>query len=332
MNPYFGKNFIEFCGILIIRCGQFLMGEISCRELASDEIQVIVLVGVGVIASIVGTLLVARKTTMVANALSHTVLFGIVISYLIFFQSGLPHGLSIDIKTMLMSATIAAMITSFLTEFFHKAFQLQQDVSIGLVFTMLFALSITLVTIFSRNAHIGIEMIMGNVDALHINDIKIIYAALGIIGTVILLFFREIYMTTFDSMFSSSIGISSRFFHYLIVVTTSIVIMCAFRCVGFVLVLALLVGPPLIVRLILNRLSEVIYASAALSAVLAICSVGISRHIFSIMKMPLSTSGIMITLILFTYIIASVIHRYATISYKESSQKKISDASQESIC
>lgn len=332
MNPYSGTDFIEFLCVFVVRCGQFLMGKLSYHALASDEIQVIVLAGVGVIASIMGTLLVVRKTTMLANALSHTVLLGIVISYLIFFQSGLPHGLFIDIKTMLLSATIAAVITSFLTEFFHKAFQLRQDVSIGLVFTMLFALSITLVTIFSRNAHIGIEMIMGNVDALHLDDIKIVYAALGIIGIVVLVFFREIYMTIFDSIFSSSVGISSKCFHYLIVITTSMVIMCAFRCVGFVLVLALLVGPSLIARLIVHRLSEVIYLSASLSVAFAICTVGISRHIFSTMKTPLSTSGIMITLILCIYIIASVIHRYVTIPCKESNKDKITEAREESIC
>lgn len=332
MNPYSGASFIEFLYILVVRCGQFLIGKLPCHALVSDEIQVVVLVGVGVIASIMGTLLVARKTTMLANALSHTVLLGIVISYLIFFKSGLPHGLSIDIKMMLMSATIAAVITSFLTEFFHKAFQLRQDVSIGLVFTMLFALSITLVTIFSRNAHIGIEMIMGNVDALHIDDIKIVYSALGIIGMVVLTFFREIYMTTFDSIFSNSVGISSKCFHYLIVITTSMVIMCAFRCVGFVLVLALLVGPPLIARLLVHRLSKVIYCSASLSVAFAICTVGISRHIFSTMKTPLSTSGIMITLILGTYIVASLIHRYVTIPDKEASNHKISEAEEKSIC
>lgn len=332
MNPYSGTDFIEFLYVFVVRCGQFLMGKFSYNQLASDEIQVIVLAGVGVIASIMGTLLVVRKTTMLANALSHTVLLGIVISYLIFFQSGLPHGLFIDIKTMLLSATIAAVITSFLTEFFHKAFQLRQDVSIGLVFTMLFALSVTLVTIFSRNAHIGIEMIMGNIDALHIDDVKIVYATLGIIGIVVLTFFREIYMTTFDSIFSSSVGISSKCFHYLIVITTSMIIMCAFRCVGFVLVLALLVGPPLIARLIVHRLSEVIYVSASLSVAFAICTVGISRHIFSTMKTPLSTSGIMITLILCVYIIASVIHQYVTIPHKESNKYTISEAREKSIC
>lgn len=332
MNPYSGIDFIQFLYVFVMRCGQFLMGKLSHNSLVSDEIQIIVLVGVGVIASIMGTLLVVRKTTMLANALSHTVLLGIVISYLIFFQSGLPHGLSIDIKTMLMSATIAAVITSFLTEFFHKAFQLRQDVSIGLVFTMLFALSITLVTIFSRNAHIGIEMIMGNVDALHLDDIKIVYSALGIIGMVVLAFFREIYMTTFDSTFSSSVGISSKFFHYLIVITTSMVIMCAFRCVGFVLVLALLVGPPLIARLIVHRLREIIYVSASLSIGFAICTVAISRHIFSTIKTPLSTSGIMITLILCTYIIASFLHRYISISAKVFSKHTISENREESTC
>lgn len=310
MNPYSGRNFIDFLYLLLSRCGQALTGNFSWGDLASDEIQLIVLVGVGITASIIGTLLVVKKNTMLANALSHTVLLGIVFSYLIFFQSGLSHGLSIDIKMMLVSAILTAMITSFLTEFFHKAFQLQQDVSVGLTFTMLFSLSIVLVTIFSRNAHIGVEMIMGNVDALHIDDIKIVYAVLGVVGITVLLFFREIYMTIFDSIFSRTIGISSKYFHYLLVITTSMVIMCAFRSVGFILVLALLVGPPLIAKLIVHQLSRIIVVSAALSSLFAIGSVGISRHLLSVTQTPLSTSGIMVTLILSTYVIASIVHGY----------------------
>lgn len=332
MNPYSGANFIEFLYLFVMRCGKFLIGKLPYHSLVSDEIQIVVLAGIGVIASIVGTFLVVRKTTMLANALSHTVLLGIVISYLIFFQSGLPHALYIDIKTMLMSATIAAVITSFLTEFFHKAFQLRQDVSIGLVFTMLFALSITLVTIFSRNAHIGVEMIMGNVDALHLHDIKIIYSALGIIGMIILAFFRQMYMTTFDATFSSSLGISSKYFHYLTVIITSMAIMCAFRCVGFVLVLALLVGPPLIARQLVHRLSRIIYTSASLSIVFAICTVGLSRHILSIMKTPLSTSGIMITLILCTYFVSSLVYKCVSLWNKASSKHTILENQEESIC
>lgn len=316
MNPYSGTNFIEFLWVLMSRCGAFLTGNFPCGRLASDEIQLIVLIGVGITTSIIGTLLVVKKNTMLANALSHTVLLGIVVSYLIFFQSGLSHRLSINIKMMLVSAILTAMITSFLTEFFHKAFQLQQDVSIGLTFTMLFALSIVLITIFSRNAHIGVEMIMGNVDALHIDDIKIVYAVLGFIGITILLFFREIYMTIFDSIFSSTIGISPKWFHYLLVITTSMVIMCSFRSVGFILVLALLVGPPLIAKLIVHQLSKIIVVSATLSIVFAIGSVGISRHFLSVMQTPLSTSGIMVTLILSTYIIASIIHGYVYKKFK----------------
>lgn len=316
MNPYSGSNFIEFLWILLCRCGQALTGNLSWGRIASDEIQLIVLIGVGITASIMGTLLVVKKNTMLANALSHTVLLGIVFSYLLFSQSSLSHGLLIDIKMMFVSAILTAMITSFLTEFFYKAFQLQQDVSIGLSFTMLFSLSIVLVTIFSRNAHIGIEMVMGNVDALHIDDIKIVYAVLGFIGLTILLFFREIYMTIFDSLFSSTIGLSSKCFHYLLVITTSMVIMCAFRSVGFILVLALLVGPPLIARLIVHELSKIIVVSAVLSIAFAIGSVGISRHLLSVMQTPFSTSGIMVTLILSTYIIASILHGYICKKFK----------------
>ncbi|GAB4192098.1 MAG: hypothetical protein Tsb0015_14230 [Simkaniaceae bacterium] len=300
MNPYFGKNFLEFLGLFFERSLQFLTGRLPLSSLASDEVQIFSLICIGILTSLLGSFLVVRKMTMLANSLSHTILLGIVLSYLLLFH-GRMSGFQIDLKVMLISAILAALLTSALTELLSKGLRLQEDASIGLVFTTLFALGVVLVTVFSRNTHIGAEVIMGNVDALHLQDLKLVFwICLGNL-LFIAAFFKEFYLTTFDSGFAKSIGVSPVLFHYILMFLTAVAAIAAFRAVGVFLVLALLVGPPLSARLITNRLLRLIGASMGLSCISSICSVAISRHILSVHKIPLSTAGIMITLVLILY-------------------------------
>ena len=81
LNPYSGKSFFGFFLEFFSRLYQFLTGNISVTDIASDEIQIIVLGGVAISAALVGCFLILRKMTMLANSLSHTILLGIVLAY-----------------------------------------------------------------------------------------------------------------------------------------------------------------------------------------------------------------------------------------------------------
>ncbi len=150
-NPYNGQTFFGFFLTLLHRLWGFVSGDLEWRHLASDELQVVVLVGVASSSALVGTFLVLRKMTMLANALSHTILLGIVGAYLltretVLFQDG-GHGGPINIQAMLLAALVMGLVTTFLTEFLTKTARLQEDASTGIVFTSLFALGIILVTL-----------------------------------------------------------------------------------------------------------------------------------------------------------------------------------------
>ncbi len=300
MNPYSGVNFFEFFEVFFVRLFQCLRGELSFSSLASDEVQIFSLLCIGLLTSLLGSFLVVRKMTMLANSLSHTILLGIVLSYLLFFH-GRVGGFQVDLKVMLVSAIISALLTNLLTELFTKGLHLQEDASIGLVFSTLFALGIVLVTIFSRNTHIGTEVIIGNVDGLHRDDLKLLFGiTLAIVATMVI-FYKELYVTTFDEGFSKSIGISPRFYHYMLMFLTAIVAIASFRAVGVFLVLALLVGPILAARVIAKSMKTTIFIGILFSCVLSLTSVALSRHILSTYRIPLSTAGILITLVFISY-------------------------------
>ncbi|NGX51579.1 MAG: Manganese transport system membrane protein MntB, partial [Chlamydiae bacterium] len=166
INPYTGETFFGF----FVLFGKRLLHAFS-GGLAPDEVQVVVLILIALSSSLVGTFLVLRKMTMVANSLSHTVLLGVVGAFLLVGQG--EELFSLSLPTLLVGALIAAFCTTFATEFVHKKLRLQEDASIGLIFTAFFALGVVLVTILARSKHLGIEAIMGNVDALHTSDVKL---------------------------------------------------------------------------------------------------------------------------------------------------------------
>jgi manganese/zinc/iron transport system permease protein len=175
MNPYSGESFFGFFSVMMQRLALFFRGEGS--SLASDEVQLLVLILIALSSALLGTFLVLRKMTMLANSLSHTILLGIVGAFLLsrFLFGGKEGVYAIHFPALIIGAVITALLTTFSTEFLYKRLRLQKDASIGLIFTAFFALGVVLVTILSRNSHLGVEAIMGNVDALHPDHLKQVF-------------------------------------------------------------------------------------------------------------------------------------------------------------
>jgi manganese/zinc/iron transport system permease protein len=302
-NPYWGADFGSFLLLFFQRLGLLLTGKVP---LASDEVQVLALMGIALSGALIGTFLVLRKMTMLANALSHTILLGIVGAFLLFSAGG---SLQVDLKVMIVAALIGGLLTILLTQFFHVILKLQEDASIGIVFTALFALGILAVTLYTRNAHISTEVIMGNLDALHVSDLKVIGAVVVLSGGAVGLFYRGFKITAFDPGLARSLGFSPGRYAYLLMLLTSCVSVGAFRAVGVVLFLAFLVGPTLIARLFVKRLGKLLALSITIGALTSLLSVALSRHLLSAYQLPLSTSGLAATLLFALFILSWPFHR-----------------------
>ena len=246
---------------LFWRLYALMTGKLALHDLVSDEIQLVVLLSVAASAALVGTFLVLRRMTMLANSLSHTILLGIVVAF-IFTHDGLltqdGHYHAINIQAMLLASLFVGIMTAFLTEFLTKTVRLQEDASTGIVFTSLFALGIVLVTLLTRNAHVGTEVVMGNVDALQLDDCKLVLIILALNLLITLLFFKEYKITTFDPALAKALGISTLFFNYLLMVQASATTIGAFRAVGVLMVLAFITGPVLAARLLTHHLKKLL--------------------------------------------------------------------------
>lgn len=307
-NPYSGENFFGFLFQLAIRLWTFVTGNLPLDELVSDEIQILVLIGVAASTALLGCFLVLRRMAMLANALSHTILLGIVIAYVMTIGSiyGAPDGHhdAMNITAMLWASLIMGIVTTFLTEFLNKTVGLQEDASIGIVFSSLFALGVILVTILTRSAHIGTEVVMGNVDSLQFEDCKLVYLTLSINFVMVLLLFKEFKITTFDQGLSRALGISPVLYNYLLMTLVSATAISAFRAVGVLMVLSFITGPALTARLLTHSLKTMLLLAVSFGIVASVSGVAFSRHLLTVYGMALSTGGVVVCLIVFMFIVA----------------------------
>lgn len=306
-NPYQGLTFFGFVVEWFYRMALFFTGQLPYHQLVSDEIQIFVLAGIAASSAFVGTFLILRRMTMLANSFSHTILLGIVIAYYFYLTYSHPedgHSTSLaPMQILILASLVMGFVTAFLTEFLTKTGRLQEDASTGLVFTSLFALGIILVTVLTRSSHIGAEAVMGNADALHLDDVKWVYLIFLMNILLLLLFYKGYQITTFDAGLADALGFSPILFNYLLMAQVSITAIGAFRAVGVLLVLAFITGPPLTARLLSHRLNIILFLAVGIGALASFVGVAFTRHILTVYGIALSTSGVVVCIIAAFYLL-----------------------------
>lgn len=220
---------------------------------------------------LIGCFLILRKMAMVGDAISHAVLPGIVLAFLI---SG-----SRDPFVMVIGAGLLGILTTFLIEFFHKKARLQTDASIGVTFTWLFALGIILISLYAGQVDLDQECVLYGEIAyvpidLWISSDGTILGPRALYISAILLFllliflalgYRPLHLTTFDPDFAATIGVSVSLWHYLLMSAVSVTTVAAFESVGAILVVALFVVPPATAYLLTSKLKNMLWITVGLS-------------------------------------------------------------------
>jgi len=313
MNPYWGLNAISFIFTFFKRLFTF-----SFSPLAPDEIQFLTLSCVALSSCLIGPFLVLRKMTMFANSLSHTVLLGIGIAFMF-----LGANVNFGVMHLLLGALVASILTCLLTEVLVKWFSLAEEASVGLVFTFLFALGIVFVTFYLKNVHLGIESVMGNVDALCLDDLLQSFALVLLNGAFVSMFYRRLLISSFDVGFANVLGLKTNVYHFALLLMLSITCLGAFKAVGVVLVLALLVGPYLTARLFVHRLKSLIFFSMAIGVGVSFLGVCLARHILSVYHLALSTGGLVVCLIGFFYFLSIGFKQLQSLRQSQPFSKKI---------
>lgn len=245
----------------------------------------IVLVGAAcaVACALPGSFLVLRGMSLMGDAISHAVLPGLALAFLLTgSRASLP---------MFVGAAALGILTAVLTQWIRRWGRLESGASMGIVFTTLFAL--------------GLVLIVRGADRVDLDPSCVLYGALeftpldtmtlpglglpvpralvvlaGVAGLNLLVlaaFFKEFRITSFDPEMADTLGIRSGLFHYLLMVLTAVTVVAAFEAVGSVIVIALLIVPPATAHLLTDRLVPLLgiacglgIASAALGHWLAL--------------------------------------------------------------
>ncbi|WP_200416143.1 metal ABC transporter permease [Virgibacillus salexigens] len=229
---------------------------------------------VGLTCGVTGSILVLRKMSMIADAISHTVLLGIVGA---FFVTQSLNGVS-----MLIGAGVVGILTALFVEMLHSS-GVQSDAAIGIVFTSLFALGVVLISFIGDQVHLDVQhALMGEIafvpwDTLSINGVSYGPIAVWMLGAVLIinlllitLFYKEIKMSTFDAQFATLIGVPVVFIHYLLMTMVSLSTVASFDSVGAILVVAMLIVPGATAYLLTDRFLILLILSGVIGVVSAL--------------------------------------------------------------
>ena len=252
---------------------------------------------VAINCSLIGSYLVLRKVTMMSDAITHAVLPGIVLGFLI---TGSKNSLII-----LLGASSTGILASMLMSFLHTKLALQSDAAIGITFTWLFALGIILVSLYGRKVDLDPDCVLYGEIAyvpLHIlytsGGIPIGPPALYALGTVLLLNlgfiicnYKELAITTFDPAFAKVIGIRPTFWHYMLLTLTSFTSVAAFEVVGAILVVALFVLPANIAYLFAKRIPHMLLLGVWISIMIALLGYGFAIRLNGSIAGAMATMG-----------------------------------------
>ena len=231
---------------------------------------------VAISCSLIGCYLMLRRMAMVGDAIAHAVLPGIVIAYLI---SGTR-----DSLTLLPGAVAVGLLSTFIIEFFHRKGGLQSDASIGVTFTWMFAMGVILLSLFAGQIDLDQECVLYGEIAYVPLDLWITDggANLGprapyVIGVVLVLilgiiisFYKELQLTTFDPAFAAAVGLSTLAWHYTLMGLVSVVTVASFELVGAILVVAFLIVPAATAYLLTHNLRQMLWLSAAMGVISAV--------------------------------------------------------------
>ncbi len=226
------------------------------------EIQLIAAL-VAMACAIPGVFLVLRKMALISDAISHAILPGIVIGFFITQDLNSP--------LLILLAALTGVITVVLVEFIQKTGLVKEDTAIGLVFPVLFSIGVILIAKNANDVHLDIDaVLLGELafapfDRLMVRGTDWGPKSLWVMGSILLitislllLFFKELKVSTFDAGLSSAIGISPVIMHYGLMSISSITVVGAFDAVGAILVVALMIAPAATAYLLTEDLKKMI--------------------------------------------------------------------------
>ncbi len=222
-----------------------------------------------------GVFLVLRTLALVADAISHSVLLGIVLAFFLVEDLTSP--------LLVVGAALVGLVTVTSVELLRRTELVREDAAIGLVFPALFSVGVILVSRFADSVHLDTDaVLLGELafapfDRLVVGGYDVGPQAVYVMGAILVLnaacialFYKELKLATFDPALALALGFAPGLVHYGLMTLVSVTAVGAFNAVGAVLVVALMIAPPATAYLVTDRLGRLLVASVVIGVASAI--------------------------------------------------------------
>ncbi|MDJ0595491.1 MAG: metal ABC transporter permease [Pleurocapsa sp. MO_226.B13] len=226
----------------------------------------IVAVTVGIICAVVGSYLMVQRLALLGDAISHSVLPGLAIAYLV--------GANI-----FLGAFIAGVISTILINLISTRSNIKEDTAMGIVFSAFFALGITLITVVQKDNKIDLNhFLFGNILAVDSTEVRDTLIIAGIVLAVVFLLYKELLFYTFDKLGAQAVGLPVNLLDLGLMMLIGLTIVASLKAVGVVLVLSLLITPAATAYLLVNRLHLVMFLGVIIGVISSITGMYLSYY------------------------------------------------------
>lgn len=207
---------------------------------------------IGIVSGTVGCFIILRGMSLMGDAISHAVLPGVAISYIL--------GINFFIGAILFGLFASIIIT-----FIKGNSIIKGDTAIGITFSSFLALGVILIGVANSSTDL-FHILFGNILAVQDIDKWITIGVSIIVLIVVFLFFKELLITSFDPLMAKAMGMNVNIYHYLLMVLLTLVAVTAMQSVGTILIVAMLITPAATAYLYATSLSTMIFISSILGA------------------------------------------------------------------
>lgn len=243
---------------------------------------------VGIICGVIGSFIVLRGLALMGDAISHAVLPGVAISYIL----GINYFYGSVVIGILTALGIGAI---------SQNSRIKNDSSIGIVFSSFFALGIILITM-AKSATDLTQILFGNILSVRSSDMWLTIIIGAIVLLTVVIFYKELLISSFDETMAAAYGLKTRLIHYGIMVLLTLVTVASLQTVGVILVVSMLITPASTAYLLTNRLSIMIGLASFFGSISAVFGLYVSFE-YNLPSGPviaLATTVIFIVVFLFS--------------------------------
>jgi manganese/zinc/iron transport system permease protein len=222
-----------------------------------------------------GVFLVLRRMALLSDAISHSILLGIVLAFFLVEDLTSP--------ALVVGAAVLGLVTVGLVELVRRTGLVREDTAIGLVFPALFSIGVILISRFADSVHLDTDAVLLGELAFAPFDrlvaggydvgpraLYVMTAILVVNLVALVVFYKELKLATFDPALAVALGFAPGLVHYGLMTLVSVTAVGAFNAVGTILVVALMVAPPVTAYLLTDRLGVMLAMSVGIGVASAI--------------------------------------------------------------